>query len=274
VSTEQITKRRVTMTSVRAIGRDDKGRPILAERSMTDYVPDDERGLLEPYLAAQRASGQWDTVEVSEDYDAGPAGYHGQTAVPVGFTRPTPEGQPDEWVTLEHELAGQVFEASEASKRSGGGDAAPGSGPTSFHGLDWVARRYGIQAQLQLGILTLGLAVLAIQTATLKNSMATYYGTQILGVDLTSTVPGGAAGTVLTGGSPAYARKAPAWGAPSNGVVSTGAMTFDVASGSTVAGFNEMSALAGGTYLDGNSLPSQTFASQGTYALTLTYTQG
>ncbi len=114
---------------------------------------------------------------------------------------------------------------------------------------------------------------MAIQTATQKNTLASAYGTAATHAALYSTVPGGSAGTELTGGSPAYARKALTWGSPTAGVISATAVTFDVASGSTVAGAGVHTAITAGTYLDGASLTSQAFSSQGTYQLTITYTQ-
>lgn len=113
---------------------------------------------------------------------------------------------------------------------------------------------------------------MAIQTNTQKNTLATAYGTAATHAALYSTVPAGSAGTELSGGSPAYARKAISWGAPANGVI-TANVTFDVPSGVTVAGAGVHTAITAGTYLDGGSVTSQPFASQGTYTLTLTYTQ-
>lgn len=114
---------------------------------------------------------------------------------------------------------------------------------------------------------------MAIQTATQKNNVATAYGTNATHAALYSTVPGGTAGTELTGGSPAYARRALTWGAPTNGVITVTPTAFDVPSGSTVAGAGVHTAITAGTYLDGAAVTSQAFASQGTYTLTLTYTQ-
>lgn len=113
---------------------------------------------------------------------------------------------------------------------------------------------------------------MTIQTATMKNTLATSYGTAAAYAALYTTAPGGSAGTEVTGGSPAYARKALTWGAASGGVV-TVTVTFDVPSGTTVVGAGVHTAVTAGTYLDGGSVTSQAFASQGTYALTLTYTQ-
>jgi len=113
---------------------------------------------------------------------------------------------------------------------------------------------------------------MAIQTVGEKNSLATKYGTDAPYAALYTTAPGATAGTEVTGGSPAYARKALTWGAPSNGVI-TATATFDVPAGTTVVGAGLHSAATAGTYLDGATVTSQAFASQGTYALTLTFTQ-
>lgn len=114
---------------------------------------------------------------------------------------------------------------------------------------------------------------MAIQTNAMKNILSDAYKAAATHAALYSTVPGATAGTELTGGSPAYARKATAWSASSAGATSTGPHVFDVASGSTVAGCGVHSAVTAGTYYDGVSLTSQAFSSQGTYSLTLTYTQ-
>ena len=113
---------------------------------------------------------------------------------------------------------------------------------------------------------------MAIATVTQRNTLAAAYGTAAAYGALYSTVPSGTAGTELTGGSPAYARKALTWSAPSNSAVTSSA-TYDVASGSTVAGSGFHTALTGGTYLDGAGVTSQAFSSQGTYTITYTYTQ-
>ena len=113
---------------------------------------------------------------------------------------------------------------------------------------------------------------MAIQTVTQRNTLAQAYGNAATHAALYSTVPAGTAGTELTGGSPAYARKPLTWSAPSASAI-TVTVTFDVASGSPVAGAGVHTALVAGTYLDGGAVTSQNFSSQGTYQLTLTYTQ-
>ncbi len=114
---------------------------------------------------------------------------------------------------------------------------------------------------------------MAIQTATQKETLAVAYGTAATHAALYTTAPGASAGTEPTGGSPAYARKALTWVAGASDGVVTATATFDVPAGATIVGAGLHTALTGGTYLDGGSLTSQAFASQGTYTLTLTYTQ-
>jgi hypothetical protein len=83
--TPEITKRRVTMSSVRKVDG------VVVEMSATDFVRPD---FLEVYVADART--RWQDVVVSDEPDAGPGGYHGETAVPV---------------QLDHPLAGAVFAA-------------------------------------------------------------------------------------------------------------------------------------------------------------------
>ncbi len=90
----RVTKRRVTMTTVVATGGlDDQGRPVVAMHQAVDYVRPD---FLDAYVADART--RWQTVEVSDEPDAGPAGYHGQTVIPE---------------RLNHPEAGRVFAATE-----------------------------------------------------------------------------------------------------------------------------------------------------------------
>jgi hypothetical protein len=114
---------------------------------------------------------------------------------------------------------------------------------------------------------------MAIQTATQKNNtITTGYATAAAYGALYITAPGASAGTEVSGGSPAYARKALTWGAPTNGV-STVTVTFDVPAGTTVVGAGVHTALTAGTYLDGATVTSQAFGTQGTYAATFTFTE-
>lgn len=113
---------------------------------------------------------------------------------------------------------------------------------------------------------------MAIQTTTMRNTLATTYGQNATYGAVYTTVPGASAGTEPTGGSPAYARVAMSWSAPSSGQISaTG--SFNIPAGTTVNGAGVHTASTAGTYLDGTSVTAQAFASQGTYQVTFTYTQ-
>lgn len=107
-----------------------------------------------------------------------------------------------------------------------------------------------------------------------KNAKATAYANATPYMALYSTAPtSSAAGTELSGGSPAYARIASGWGTAASGAVSTGALAFNVPSGATVAGGGFHTASTAGSYLDGFSLTSQAFSSQGTYTCTASETE-
>jgi hypothetical protein len=113
----------------------------------------------------------------------------------------------------------------------------------------------------------------AIQTAQQKENLAVAYGTNATFGAVYTTAPGGTAGTEPSGGSPAYARKALSWTAGTVDGVVTATATFDIPSGTTVVGVGVHTAVTAGTYLDGATVTSQAFASQGTYQVTFTYTQ-
>jgi hypothetical protein len=114
----------------------------------------------------------------------------------------------------------------------------------------------------------------AISGQNMRSGLANQYGTLAAFAALYSTAGGSTAGTELSGGSPAYARKAPAWGGAGAGNTNTATIpTFDVPSGATVAGGGFHSAVTAGNYMDGGALTSQAFASQGSYTLSASYTQ-
>jgi hypothetical protein len=115
---------------------------------------------------------------------------------------------------------------------------------------------------------------MAIQTATMKNTLSDAYKAAAINGAAYTTAPGASAGTEPTGGSPAYARKVISWGSSASGVVTASAIPFDIPASNTIVGFGvHGNPLASGTYLDGASVTSQAFASQGTYSITPTYTQ-
>lgn len=75
-------------------------------------------------------------------------------------------------------------------------------------------------------------------------------------------------GSEVTGGSPAYARKAVTWTAPSSGLVRpTGNLVFDIPPGGVVDEWRGFTALSAGTDYGGEVLTEETYAGQGTYTL-------
>ncbi len=116
---------------------------------------------------------------------------------------------------------------------------------------------------------------MTIQTTAAKNLMATAYSTNVgaYGAIGTGTPNTTSFGTEVTGGSPAYARIAPSWGSAASSAISASAMNFNVPSSTTVTSFGFFSLSSAGTYYDGVTITSQLFSSQGTYAITPTYTQ-
>lgn len=117
---------------------------------------------------------------------------------------------------------------------------------------------------------------MAIATTAEKNSLATKYGTDA-GFGAIFTADPGTTGTVtgeVSGGSPAYARKALSWGAASGGVI-TATATFDVPASTTVTYAAVCASGTAGTadLKDRVAVTSQTFATQGTYQVTFTFTE-
>lgn len=115
---------------------------------------------------------------------------------------------------------------------------------------------------------------MAIRNATGKNAAANGYKAAGPYGSLHSADPGtaGAATNELSGGSPAYARKAWTWGSPSAGTMTSAATPFDVASGSSVAYVGVTASVTATTadLIDSTAVTTQAFASQGTYTVTAT----
>ena len=109
-----------------------------------------------------------------------------------------------------------------------------------------------------------------------KNSLASKYAADALFASIYTADPGitGTATGEVTGGAPAYARISLTWGAPSSGVI-TATATFNVPAGVTVAfaAVNTSGTAGTADVRDRVAVTSQAFASQGTYALTLTFTE-
>lgn len=86
---------------------------------------------------------------------------------------------------------------------------------------------------------------------------------------LHSGAPGDTGANEITGGSPAYARKAVTWNAAASGSLdSSNAPVFDVPSGTTVAHVGFWDAVTAGNFLGSADVTDETFAAQGTYTLT------
>ncbi|GAA2298262.1 hypothetical protein GCM10010402_66070 [Actinomadura luteofluorescens] len=88
-------------------------------------------------------------------------------------------------------------------------------------------------------------------------------------VSLHTADPGTSGTSEVTGGSPAYARKAVTWASPSGGSMALASgVTFDVPAGATVTHYGVWSAVSGGTFYGSGALSaSEAFAGQGTYNL-------
>ena len=110
---------------------------------------------------------------------------------------------------------------------------------------------------------------MAIQTVAMRNALVDAYKGQATYAALYSTAPGAPRNGLPGVGT---ARQFVSWGATANSASPATAIVFDVPSGATVAGFGFHTAATAGTYLDGGSLTSQSFASAGTYTLTPTVT--
>ncbi len=111
--------------------------------------------------------------------------------------------------------------------------------------------------------------------ATIKDTVAACYGGDADFAALFTADPG-TTGTVVgevSGGVPAYARKPVVWGAPVNGVITSGPMSFDIPAGTTLTHVAVCSLVSGANLLDRKSLANVTFGAQGTYVLTLTFTE-
>jgi len=115
---------------------------------------------------------------------------------------------------------------------------------------------------------------MAIRNVTQRNALATAYATGAPYGALFTADPGtaDAATGEVTGGSPAYARKTLGWSAAAASAV-TGTATFDVPASTTVTYFGVANAATGANVRDSSTIGPQTFASQGTYTVTPTYTQ-
>lgn len=110
---------------------------------------------------------------------------------------------------------------------------------------------------------------MALQTAVLNTAVDA--ATALLTfASLHSADPGATGANEITGGSPAYARKAVVYDPAAGGVAALdAAIEFDVPAGTTVAYVGFWSASSGGTWRGGDQLSaSESFTGQGVYRLT------
>jgi hypothetical protein len=104
---------------------------------------------------------------------------------------------------------------------------------------------------------------------TAKHVMLNHLGTLAVFASLHTADPGATGTNEVTGGSPAYARKAITWNAAASGNLDNNANpVFDVPAGTTVTHVGLWSAVTGGTFYGSFDVTDEAFASQGTYTLT------
>lgn len=109
----------------------------------------------------------------------------------------------------------------------------------------------------------MGLAAAAL------NAMLDHLATLITFYGLHTDVVGSGSGGEVTGGSPAYARKAATWNAAAGGLMdNSGTAVFDIPAGTTVKRLGFWGAVSAGTYYGDAELTDEVFAGQGTYTLT------
>lgn len=116
---------------------------------------------------------------------------------------------------------------------------------------------------------------MAIATNAEKESLAIKYGADATHGALFTADPGtsGSVTGEVTGGSPAYARKALTWTAGASDGIVTASATFDVPTGTTVTHIAVCGGVSGANLLDRIAITSQTFSAQGTLVVNFTFTQ-
>lgn len=106
-------------------------------------------------------------------------------------------------------------------------------------------------------------------SAAAKNYMLDQLGTQVGYASLHTANPGATGATEVTGGTPAYARKALTWNAASAGSKTlSNTPLFDVPAATTVTHVGLWSADTAGTWYGYIDVTDETFAAQGTYQIT------
>lgn len=102
-----------------------------------------------------------------------------------------------------------------------------------------------------------------------KHAMLDGFGTSAGFASLHTADPGASGTSEVSGGSPAYARKAITWAAASSGSKANSAsLVFDVPAATTITHLGYWTLASGGTYLGSRALDSsQAFSTQGTYTI-------
>lgn len=111
-------------------------------------------------------------------------------------------------------------------------------------------------------------------TSASRDVMLNQLDTLATHASLHTADPGTTGASEVSGGSPAYSRKAITWAASSGGSKTLSAtVAFDVPGGVTVTHAGTWSALSGGTFRGGGALAAaESFGAQGSYTLTLVAT--
>ncbi len=106
-------------------------------------------------------------------------------------------------------------------------------------------------------------------TVSERNAIADTEAARLVYVSLHTADPGTTGASEVTGGSPAYARKALTFTAAATGTAAAAEVTFDVPTG-TYTHFGTWTALTVGTFRGGNLLAtSQAFTAQGQLKVTV-----
>jgi len=104
-----------------------------------------------------------------------------------------------------------------------------------------------------------------------KNAMLNELGSLAVFASLHSGDPADNGANEISGGSPAYIRKAIAWEAAGSGTMNKNAspaVVFDVPGSTTVSYVGFWSAVSVGTFYGSADVTDEVFAGQGTYTLT------
>jgi len=102
-----------------------------------------------------------------------------------------------------------------------------------------------------------------------KNAMLDALAAVVVFASLHTGDPGDNGANEVSGGSPAYIRKAITWDAADAGAInSSNVPEFDVPGSTTVSYVGFWSAESGGTFYGSSDVVDEVFVGQGTYALT------